>query len=52
MKVLAQIKMPIGSRVCVVCDKKTNQVILSKPSDPSEVQKAFTYDAVYDWNSS
>ena len=37
--------------MCVECDKKTNQVILSKPSDPGEVPKAFTYDAVYDWNS-
>jgi kinesin family protein 3/17 len=40
-----------GSRMCVTIDAKTNQVILNKPSDPSEVPKAFAYDAVYDWNS-
>ena len=37
--------------MCVTIDSKTNQVILNKPSDPSEVPKAFAYDAVYDWNS-
>ena len=25
---------------------------MSKPKDPSEVPKAFSFDAVYDWNSS
>ncbi|CDW81221.1 kinesin motor domain containing protein [Stylonychia lemnae] len=40
-----------GSRLCVECDRKTNQVILKKPSDPSEMPKAFTYDSCYDWNS-
>ena len=42
----------IGSRLCVESDKKLNQVILSKPKDPSEVPKAFSFDSVYDWNSS
>ncbi len=26
-------------------------MILTKPSDPHEVAKAFTYDSVYDWTS-
>ena len=37
--------------MCIECDRKTNQVILSKPSDPGEVAKVFAYDSVYDWNS-
>jgi len=40
-----------GSKMCVSVDASINQVVLKKLSDSSEIPKAFTYDAVYDWSS-
>lgn len=38
-----------GTKCCIEIDKKFNQVVIKKgPGD----EKAFTYDAVYDWTSS
>ena len=37
--------------MCVEIDRKVMQVILKRPSDPAEVAKTFSYDSVYDWNS-
>lgn len=47
MKVQKLWTIIIGTKLCIEVDKKVNQVIISKNGD----QKAFTYDAVYDWNS-
>ena len=41
----------IGSQICVEVDKKVNMIILKKPKDPGEMAKTFSYDSVYDWNS-
>ena len=38
----------IGNKLCIEIDKRVNQVIIRKGSGD---EKAFTYDAVYDWNS-
>ena len=43
--------MTIDSKTCVQINNKVNQVVLFKPDDKSEVPKAFTFDAVYDWES-
>ena len=41
-------KVFIGTKICVEIDKKVNQVIIKKgPGD----EKAFSFDAVYDWTS-
>lgn len=41
-----------GSKNCVEVDKSVNQIILKSPNDANTDQgRSFTYDAVYDWNS-
>ncbi len=40
-----------GSKCCIQVEKKVNQVILKKTDGQGEHPKAFTYDSVYDWNS-
>ena len=48
MRVIFITQENVGSKQCIEIDKKVNQVIIRKgPGD----EKAFTYDAVYDWNS-
>ncbi len=48
MKVIHPVHILLGSKMCIQIDKKLNQVIIRK--SPGE-EKAFTYDSVYDWNS-
>ena len=41
-----------GSKNCITVDKAVNQIILKNPTGTnSEQGRCFTYDAVYDWNS-
>ena len=40
-----------GSKLCVKVVPNQNQIVLSKLSDPSDNPKAFTYDSVYDMES-
>jgi kinesin family protein 3/17 len=45
---LFKLTISLGSRICIEIDKKVNQVIIKKNAGE---EKAFSYDAVYDWNS-
>lgn len=40
-----------GSKFCVGVEKSINQIILSSPTGQGDQGRGFTYDAVYDWNS-
>lgn len=48
---LSSTEMADSRRIVVKIDSKKGEIRVGNPKNPNEQEKQFTYDMVFDWNS-